>query len=296
MVKAKPDGNTLGFVSNNHVVNPSIYKEMPFDSLADITPIAVVGSTPFVLVANPRLPVKDAKELQALLKAKPGLYNYASSGNGTIIHLAGAQFLDAADVHARHIPYKGMGAMVTDIIAGNVEFGVVALPVALPHVKVGSLRAIGVLGKSRARALPEVPSMEEQGFPGVDIGGWFAFIGPAKMDAAEVTRLNKAVIAAFAMPEAVQAMNNQENVINPMSPEEDASINAGIAADMDTYELSKDEFKQLKRVGRPKSASPKIALTVRYDADIIEAFKAGGEGWQTRMNSALRDWLRTHRA
>ncbi|HMC14486.1 MAG TPA: tripartite tricarboxylate transporter substrate-binding protein, partial [Albitalea sp.] len=99
LVKAAPDGNTIALVSNNHVVNPSVYKKMPYDSLADITPIVVVGETPFLLVVNPgKVPAKNAKELQAFLKAKPGVYNYASSGNGTIIHLAGAQFVDAAGV------------------------------------------------------------------------------------------------------------------------------------------------------------------------------------------------------
>jgi tripartite-type tricarboxylate transporter receptor subunit TctC len=223
LVKAAPDGNTIAFVSNNHVVNPSVYKKMPYDSLNDITPITVVGETPFVLVVNPaKVPAKNAKELQAFLKAKPGIYNYASSGNGTIIHLAGAQFVDAADVDVKHIPYKGMGPMFSDIIGGQVEWGVISVPVAQPHLKGGTLRAIGVMGKQRVPSLPDVPTIAEQGFPSVDIGGWFAFIGPAKLPAAEVKRLNAAILAAFQAPETKEAMARQENVIHPLSPEASA--------------------------------------------------------------------------
>ena len=220
IVQAAPDGSTIGVVSNNHAVNPSVFKKMPYDSLADITPISVVGATPFVLVVNPtKLPAKNAKELQALLKAKPGGYNYASSGNGTIIHLAGEMFVDAADVNVLHIPYKGVGPMVADLIGGQVDFGVVALPAVQGHLKSGALRAIGIMGKSRVASLPELPTIAEQGFPEVDVAGWFAVVGPKGLPAAEVKRLHEAVVAAFAMPEAVQAMARQENIIAPSTPE-----------------------------------------------------------------------------
>jgi len=220
IVQAAPDGSTIGVVSNNHAVNPSVFKKMPYDSLADITPISVVGATPFVLVVNPtKLPARNAKELQALLKAKPGGYNYASSGNGTIIHLGGAMFVDAADVNVLHIPYKGVGPMVADLIGGQVDFGVVALPAVQGHLKSGALRAIGIMGKSRVASLPELPTIAEQGFPEVDVAGWFAVVGPKGLPAAEVKRLHEAVVAAFAMPEAVQAMARQENIIAPSTPE-----------------------------------------------------------------------------
>ena len=219
LVRALPDGHTLGFVSNNHVVNPAVFKKMPFDSLNDITPICVIGATPFVLVVNPKLAVKDVRELQAMLKAKPGAYNYASSGNGTIIHLATAQLLEELNAEARHIPSKGMAPMVTDIIAGVVEFGIVAVSVAQPHIKSGALRPLAVAASQRIASLPEVPTYAEQGFPHVDVNGWFALIGPAKMPPAVVKRLHGAVVAAFAAPEAVEAMAQQQNIIKPMSPE-----------------------------------------------------------------------------
>ena len=224
VVRAAADGQTLGVVSNNHVVNPSVFKKMPFDAINDITPISVVGATPFVLVVNPKVPAKNAKELQALLKAKPDAYNYASSGNGTIIHLAGAMFVDAAGVDVRHIPYKGVGPMVADIIGGQVEMGVVAVPAVQGQLKSGSLRAIGVMGKTRVPSLPDVPTIAEQGFPEVDVAGWFAVIGPAKLPPAEVKRLHAAVVAAFNTPETKEAMAKQENLINPMSPEASAQF------------------------------------------------------------------------
>lgn len=219
VVRAPADGQTLGVVSNNHVVNPSVFKKMPFDALNDITPISVVGSTPFVLVVNPKVPAKTAKELQALLKAKPDGYNYGSSGNGTILHLGGAMFLDAAGVEARHIPYKGVGPMVADLIGGQVEMGVLSLPSVQGQIKAGQLRAIGVMGKSRVASMPDLPTIAEQGFPDVDVAGWFAVIGPAKLPPAEVKRLNAAVIAAFNTPETKDAMAKQGNIIDPMTPE-----------------------------------------------------------------------------
>jgi tripartite-type tricarboxylate transporter receptor subunit TctC len=225
LVKAPADGNTIGVVSNNHVINPSVFKKMPFDSIEDITPISVIGATPFVLVVNPnKVPAKNVKELVDFLKAKPGAYNYASSGNGTIIHLAGAMFLDEAGVDVRHIPYKGVGPMVTDLISGQVEFGVVALPAAQGHLKSGALRAIGVTGKERAAAAPEIPTVAEQGLPNYDVAGWFAVVGPAKLPADQVKRIHAAFVAAFASADVKEAMNKQGNMINPTTPEASAQF------------------------------------------------------------------------
>lgn len=220
LIKAAPDGNTIAVVSNNHAVNPSVFKKMPYDSLADITPISVVGGSPFVLVVNPsKVPAKTAKELQAFLKARPDAYNYGSSGNGTIIHLAGEMFVDAADVQIKHIPYKGMGPMISDVIGGQVELGVAAVPAVQGHLKSGALRAIGVMGKQRVATLPDLPTIAEQGFPDVDVAGWFAVIGPKGLPAAQVKRLHDAVVTAFNDAEVKAAMAKQDNVINPMTPE-----------------------------------------------------------------------------
>jgi len=220
IVGARPDGQTIGVVSNNHVINPSVYTKMPFDSIADITPIMVVGSTPMVLVVNPnKLPVKDVKELIAVLKAKPDTYNYASSGNGTILHLADEMFLDQAGVTSKHIPYKGVGPMISDLIGGQVDWGVTSLPSVQGHLKAGTLRAIGVGSSQRVAAAPEIPTMVEQGMPNYLVEGWFAVIGPAKLPADQVKRIHAGVLAAMAAPEVKEAMAKQGNEINPTTPE-----------------------------------------------------------------------------
>lgn len=219
LVKAAPDGNTIGVLSNNHAVNPSVFKKLPYDSVNDITPISVVGSTPFVVVVNPKVPAKNAKELQAALKAKPGDYNYASSGNGTIIHLAGEMFIDALGVQITHVPYKGVGPQVADLIGGQVQLGVVAVPAAQAHIKSGALRAIGVMGKSRVATLPDVPTVAEQGFPEVDVAGWFMVAGPKGLPADKVKKLHDAFVTAFNTPDVKAAMARQDNVIAPTTPE-----------------------------------------------------------------------------
>lgn len=233
LVKAAPDGNTVAFISNNHSVNPSVFKNIPYDSLADITPISVIGGSPFVLVVNPtKIPVKTAQEMQALLKSKPGAFNMGSSGNGTIIHLAGEMFVDAAGVQVQHIPYKGMGPMMSDIIAGQVEFGVAAVAAVQGHLASGRMRAIGVMGTNRVASLPDVPTIAEQGFPEVDVAGWFAMIGPKGLSAAHADRLNKAVTAAFNDPDVKLAMTKQDNVINPTTPEAAAKF---LKSEQDRY-------------------------------------------------------------
>ena len=220
LVKSPPDGWTLSIVSNNHVIYPSVYKTLPFDPIADITPIAVIGETPIVLVVNPKnVPATSAQELIALLKAKPGEMNYASSGNGTILHLAAAMFLDESGTQAKHIPYKGVGPMLTDLIGGQVDFGTLALPSIQQHLRSGALRAIGVATPKRLAAAPDIPTFVEQGMPNYLVGGWFAVIGPAKLPAADVRRVNDAFVAAFNSPDVREAMAKQGNTINVSTPE-----------------------------------------------------------------------------
>jgi len=219
MIKSPPDGTTLSIVSNNHVIYPSVYKSVPFDPINDITPIAVIGSTPIVFVVNPKVPAKDAKELIALLKAKPGGYNYGSSGNGTILHLAAEMFMDEAGVKATHVPYKGVGPMLTDLIGGQVEMGTLSLPSIQQHLKSGALRAVGTGTAARLAAAPDIPTMTEQGMPGYLVEGWFAVIGPAKMSVADVKRINAAFVTAFATPELRETMAKQGNTINVSTPE-----------------------------------------------------------------------------
>lgn len=220
LVKAVPDGLTLGVLSNNHVVHPSVYKKLPYDTYEDITPIAIGGSSPMVLVVHPKVPARNVKELAALLKARPDGYNYGSAGNGTIVHLAGELVVEEMGASARHIPYKGTGPQIADLLGGQVEMGVSALVVVQPHLRSGALRAIGVMSRERIAAAPDLPTLAEQGLPGAEAEGWFAIVGPARLPAAEVRRLHAAFSAAFNAPEVKEAMLRQGNQIRMSSPEE----------------------------------------------------------------------------
>lgn len=224
MIKSPPDGFTLSVVSNNHVIYPSVLKSVPFDPVSDITPITVMGTTPLVLVVNPKVPANNAKELVALLKSKPGTYNYASSGNGTILHLAAEMFVDEAGVKAKHIPYKGVGPMLTDLIGGQVEFGVLALPSIQAHLKSGALRAIGTSSTQRIAAAPDIPTFAEQGLPGYVVEGWFAVVGPKNLPAADVKRIHAAFASAFNTAEVKETMAKQGNTISMSSPDSAAAF------------------------------------------------------------------------
>ncbi|GGH49907.1 hypothetical protein GCM10010975_02540 [Comamonas phosphati] len=203
LVRAPRDGSTIAIVSNNHVVNPSLYKNIPFDSINDITPITIIGTTPFVLVASPKLPVRNVQELIAYAKANPGVLNYGSSGNGTILHLGAAMFVQQAGLQ---IPYRGMGQLMNDLLSGQVQLGVVAVAPAAPHVKTGALRALGVTSTKRSDALPEVPTIAEQGLPDYALSGWIAAIGPAGLTDAERQRIYQGFAKGVAAPEATQAL------------------------------------------------------------------------------------------
>ena len=219
LVRSAPDGFTLGVVSNNVVIYPSVIKQLPFDPIKDITPIAIIGTTPIVVVVNAKVPANNAKELVALLKARNGRLNYGSSGNGTILHLAAELFVDEAGAKANHIPYKGVGPMITDLIGGQVEMATAALPSIQSHLKSGALKAIGVGSAQRVAAAPEIATMAEQGLPGYLVEGWFAVIAPRGLPAADVSRVHAAVTAAFADAGVREAMARQGNAINVSTPE-----------------------------------------------------------------------------
>jgi tripartite-type tricarboxylate transporter receptor subunit TctC len=214
MAKNPPDGFTLSVVSNNVVIFPSVIKNLPFEMPGDFTPIAVVGATPLVLVANPqRVPAANGREFIAALKAKPDGFNFGSGGTGTILHLAAEMFVDEAGVKARHIPYKGVGPMVTDLLGGQIDFAVVALPSVQQHIKSGALKAVGMCGDKRNAAAPDVPTFVEQGLPGYVIDAWFGVLGPKGMSAATVKKVHDALVTAFNDPSVKEAMAKQGNTI-----------------------------------------------------------------------------------
>lgn len=239
--KSAPDGFTLSVVSNNVVILPSVYKTVPFDMPGDFTPIAVIGATPIVLVVNPaKVPAKDHKEFAALLKSKPDQFTYGSGGNGTILHLTGQQYVDEVGAQARHIPYKGVGPFVTDLIGGQIDFGTLALPSVQQHIKSGALRAIGMGGAQRTPAAPDISTIAEQGLPSYVVEAWFGVIGPKGMSAADVKRVHDALKAAFADPAVVEAMAKQGNTI---------SIGSSETAQQ-TFRSEKDKYAKLvKKAG-----------------------------------------------
>lgn len=232
IVRATPDGTTIGVISSNHVINPSIYTNVPFDALKDITPITMIGTTPLVLLAHPSLGVGDIKGLVAAAKAKPGGINYGSSGSGTILHLAVEMLMVDTGIKLQHVPYRGAGQFLNDLIAGQIQLGVFGANVAAAHIQTGALKALGVTTAKRTPLLPEVPTIAEQGVAGYDLEGWFAAVGPKNMKPPEVARLNAAFRAALATPEVRDVLIKQGNAVTPTTPEECAKI---LAADLAKY-------------------------------------------------------------
>lgn len=219
IVKSPKDGLTVGMISSNHVVNPGIYKTVPYDSLKDITPIAVIATVPLVLVAHPSVPAKNVKELIALAKAKPGMLNYGSAGNGSTLHLAGELLVSEAGIEMKHVPYRGTGPLITDLIGGQVQLGFVSVSQVASQVKAGALRALAVSTPTRSAALPDVPTLAEAGVPRYSFDAWIALIGPAGLPKNLVEAYNGAMKTALASPEAQNAISGQGLMVLDTGPD-----------------------------------------------------------------------------
>jgi len=191
-IKSAPDGYTLVLIASSYTVNPSVYK-INFDPVADITPVIQASQGPLLIVAHPSQPVKTAKDLIALAKAKPGDLNFASPGQGSVIHMATEYFASMAKIKMNHIPYKGTGPALTDTIAGQTSLLFSSTAAALPHVKSGRLKAIAVTTAKRIPALPEVPTVNESGLKGYEVVLWHGLIGPKGLPKPVVDKLNAEV-------------------------------------------------------------------------------------------------------
>jgi tripartite-type tricarboxylate transporter receptor subunit TctC len=190
VAKAPPDGYTLLIVSASFAVNPSVYAKLPYDTVHDFAPVIQATSQPQVLVVHPSLAARSVKELVALAKAKPGQLNYSSPGDGTMSQLAFELFKSAAAVDIQQIPYKGAGLSMTAVVGGEAQASSASAVSVLPHVNSGRLRALASTGPRRSPALPDVPTMTEQGLSAATITGWYAFVAPKSTPKTIVTRLN----------------------------------------------------------------------------------------------------------
>ena len=207
--KAPPDGHTLLVVDQALITNPSLYSKLPFDTLKDLQPVALVGAATLVIVAHPSLPVRSVKELVALAKSRPGAMNYASGGNGTATHLAGELFKQVAGVDMLHIPYKGAGLAIIDLIGGQVSLMFSSIGTAAPYVSAGRIRALAVTSQSRAPALPNVPSLSEAGYAGATVVGYWGVVAPAGVPREIIEKLSATIAAAVARPDVRQRLVDQ---------------------------------------------------------------------------------------
>ncbi len=208
VARAEPDGYTILMATvATHALNPALYKKMPFDPVADFAPISLLALIPNVLVVNNDFPAKSVQELIDLLRADPGKYSYASSGNGTPLHLSGELFKSMAGVDMVHVPYKGAGPALVDVMGGHVPIMFDNLPPSLEHIRAGSLRGLAVTTKERAPSMPELPTIAET-LPGYETYSWNAFFAPAGTPEPVIQHLNKAALAALEDPEVAAKLKD----------------------------------------------------------------------------------------
>jgi len=218
-VKSPPDGYTLLLISASYTVNPSVYK-LSFDPINDITPIIQISGGPYVVAIHPSVPANNLKEFVDLVKKQPDKYAYGSSGNGSIMHVASEYFLDSAKIKVLHIPYKGTGPAVQDTIGGQVQLVFGAVPVTLPHVKAGRLRALAVTSAKRIAAMPDLPTVAEAGVPDYEFDTWFVVAAPKGTPRSIVDTLNSHTRKVLTVPEQVKFWEERGLTVVASTPEE----------------------------------------------------------------------------
>jgi tripartite-type tricarboxylate transporter receptor subunit TctC len=221
VAKATPDGYTLlyGTIST-HTLNPLMAKKSAYDPVKDFEPIALVGNIPNVLVVNPSVPAKTVQELIALAKANPDKYSYASSGVATPLHLSGEMFNSMSGTKMAHVPYRGAGPAMNDLVAGQVPVLFDNLPSSVEFIKAGKIRALAVTTKTRVEQMPDIPTMDEQGLKGYETYSWQAIFAPAKTPKPIVDKLNAEVKKALADPALQKRLKDLTMTITPSSPAE----------------------------------------------------------------------------
>jgi tripartite-type tricarboxylate transporter receptor subunit TctC len=219
VAKAAPDGNTLLMSFTSHAINASLYPNLPFDPVKDFTPLTMVSTSPSMLVASPRLPVKNVAELLAMAKAKPGQLNFAIGALGSSLHLAGDAFKMKSGVYIVNIPYRGTAPAVQDVLAGQVDLMFAAIGNVQAHIKAGKLKALGVTSPKRLAAFPDVPAIAET-LPGYESSAWFGLFGPGRMSPELAKRLSDAARLAVQSPEVKRRIENEGAIPVGNSPEE----------------------------------------------------------------------------
>jgi tripartite-type tricarboxylate transporter receptor subunit TctC len=220
VAKSKPDGYTLLFAAGSFAVNVSLYEKLPYDPLKDFEPVVHVCRVNGILVTHPSVKATSVQELIALARAQPGAVNYASAGSGTILHLAGELFKTQANVNMTHVPYKGSGPALSDLIGGQVQVMFANVPGTLQHVKAGKLRVLAATGDRRASSLPEVPTIAESGVPGFQAATWFGVLAPAGTPKDIVAKLNAEMVKALASPDLVEHLRNDGADVVGGTPEQ----------------------------------------------------------------------------
>jgi tripartite-type tricarboxylate transporter receptor subunit TctC len=218
--KAAPDGYTLFLATIAHTIAPGIYKSLAYDFQRDLDPVALVASTPNVLIVNPELPVKSVGELIAYAKANPGKLNFGSAGIGSTEHLSGELFRAMTNTQLTHVPYKGGAPMMAALIGGQIEMAIETSPSAAPHVRSGKVRALAVTTATRSSAYPGVPTLAEAGLPGYEVTTWFALMVPHGTPSAVVQRLDDELGRILADPEMARKFAEQGVTAGRMGPAE----------------------------------------------------------------------------
>ena len=232
--KAAPDGYTLLLTtSSTHAISPHLMKRLAYDPRKDFTPVAHLADAPSVLLVTNSLPVKTVAELVAYGKAQPGKLNYATSGNGTIVHLNAAAFSAQAGVEMTHVPYKGTALAIPDLVAGQTHVLFDSLPTGMPHVKNGKLRALAVTSEKRSALAPELPTLAESGLPGYSSVTWFGVYLPAGASPALVERVHQAFAKAVRAPEVAESLAKLG--VEPAAPSTPAQFGAMVQADSDRW-------------------------------------------------------------
>lgn len=221
VARSSPDGYTLLLNGGGTLaVNPSLYKNLPYDSLRDFAPVSLVALQPSVLVVHPSVPARTVKELISLARKQPGHLNYASSGNGSLAHLSAEVFRTMARIDMVHVPYKGAGPSLADLLAGQVHLIFASSPSVMPHVQNGRLRALGVTTARRVRATPDVPTISEAGVPGFELTGWYGLLAPAGTPVPIVNRLNEVLARTLGLPDVQEKLVGQGLEVVTTTPRE----------------------------------------------------------------------------